>query len=94
MTTPKYLDTSHMSKLESKTVVIQDYLKTCENDAITWAFRLKEDGQASSLHDQTIQHLWEMLKDKRSLHLKPTNMKEHEHINILQYTQGSFTTHV
>lgn len=57
-----------MSKLKCKIVVIQDYLIICEKDAITWASRLKEDGQTSSLHDQTIQHSWEMLeRDKRSL---------------------------
>ena len=52
MTTSKYPDTSHMSKLESEIAVIQDHLKTHEKDGITWTSKLKEDGQASPLHDQ------------------------------------------
>lgn len=89
MTPSKYPDTFHTSKLESGIAIIQDHLKTDEKDAITWTSKIKEDDQASSLHDRTTQHVQEILgRERHSLHLKLTNMKEREHENTLQYIQG------
>lgn len=87
MTPSKYPDTFHTSKSESGIAIIQDHLKTHEKDAITWTSKLKEDDQASSLHDRTTQHVQE-IRGKYILHLKLTNMKEREHENTLQYIQG------
>ena len=49
MLTSKYHDTSHMSKLKWAITIVQDQLKNHEKDAITWVFKLKEDGQAKNL---------------------------------------------
>lgn len=46
MLTSKYNDTSHMPKLKWAITIVQDQLKIHEKDAITWVFKLKEDGQA------------------------------------------------
>lgn len=66
-----------MSKLESEILVIEDHLKSHEKYASTRASRLKKDGQATSFHNQTTQHVYEILeREKRGLHLKLINMKE------------------
>lgn len=50
---------------------------------------IKEDGQANPFHDQTTQHLRELLaREQHNLHFKFTNMEEIEHENTFQLTQG------
>ena len=39
MTTLKYFDNSHMSKLERDIAILQDHLKTHEKES-TWAYKL------------------------------------------------------
>ena len=62
MTIAKYHDTSHMSKLERDIAVLQDHLEIHKKEAITWASKLQDDGQAYSFHDPTTQCIREILK--------------------------------
>lgn len=76
-----------MSKLERDIAVLQDHLEIHKKEAITWASKLQDDGQAYSFHDPTTQHVWEILeREKCSLHFELTNMEESEHKNTLQLT--------
>ena len=65
MTISKYLDTSYISNLEGDIAVLQDYSKTHEKEATTCASKFKDDGQAYSFHDQTIQHIYGRLERKK-----------------------------